>query len=41
MIGAALAFLTVSATMWGTRDEDWGAAFGALKLRPRTQAPEG
>jgi inner membrane protein len=39
LMGAVLAFATVAATMWGTRKEDWGATFGALKLRPRSEAP--
>ena len=37
LMGSVLAFLTVAATMWGTRNEDWGTAFGALKLRRLTQ----
>ena len=36
LMGSVLAFLTVAATMWGTRNEDWGTAFGALKLRRLT-----
>ena len=39
-MGSVLAFAAVSATMWGTRHKDWGAAFGALKLR-RRRALEG
>ncbi len=41
LMGSVLAFVAVAATMWGTRHEDWGAAFGALKLRRRERAPEG
>ncbi len=40
LMGSVLAFAAVAATMWGTRNEDWGAAFGALKLR-RRRVPEG
>ena len=41
LMGSVLAFVAVAATMWGTRHEDWGAAFGALKLRGRGQVPAG
>ena len=41
LMGSVLAFLTVSATMWGARHEDWGAALGVLKLRGRGRVPEG
>ena len=38
LLGSVLAFLAVAAVMWGTRDEDWGAAFGTPK--PRSGPPE-
>jgi inner membrane protein len=42
LTGAVLAFLIVAATMWGTRHEDWGAAFAALKRKkPQGPAPKG
>ena len=37
LMGAMLAFVTVAATMWSIRKEDWGATFGALKLRRTAQ----
>ena len=40
LMGSVLAFLTVSATMWSTRNEDWGAAFGALNFRRRGRVPQ-
>jgi inner membrane protein len=40
LMGAMLAFLTVAATMWGTRKEDWGATFGGLRLRRPAQGRE-
>lgn len=41
LMGSVLAFAAVAATMWGARHEDWGAAFGALKLGRRGRVAEG